>query len=83
MPVPNDKQPVPPPASVVPDPAVYTVPEFCTTHHISRSKLYQLFDAGTGPAVLRVGRRLLISGKAAQAWRQSLEQPPTGSGEES
>lgn len=80
MHVPNEKKPVPPPAPLVPDPSVYTVPEFCKAHCISRSKLYQLFEVGGGPAVIRVGRRLLISGKAAQAWRQSLEQPPQASG---
>lgn len=80
MHAPNEKKPVPPPATEVPDPAVYTVTEFCETHRISRSKLYDLFDDGSGPAVIRVGRRLLISGKAAQDWRKSREQPPSGSG---
>jgi hypothetical protein len=56
-----------------PDPPLYTVKGFCRVHHICRSTLYSLWDKGQGPAVVRVGRRVLIPGQKAQEWRQQLE----------
>jgi hypothetical protein len=52
---------------------VYTVAEFCSAHRISRSKLYQLWQAGEGPRVIVVGTRKLISTEAAAAWRATRE----------
>jgi hypothetical protein len=60
-------------STLAPDPPLYTVLGFCEVHHICRSTLYGLWDKGQGPAVVRVGRRRFITGKAAQAWRQQLE----------
>jgi hypothetical protein len=54
------------------DPVVYTVQQFCADHQISKSKLYELFGTGDGPAAVRVGRRVLITAEAAKAWRQKL-----------
>jgi hypothetical protein len=53
-----------------PTPACYTVAEFCATHRIGRSKLYQLWAAGTGPRRLRVGTKILISVESARDWRR-------------
>jgi hypothetical protein len=53
--------------------AVYSVAEFCNAHDISRAKLYQLWDEGAGPRVMRIGTRILISIEAAAAWRAQLE----------
>jgi hypothetical protein len=52
---------------------VFTVAEFCSAHRISRSTLYNLWTAGTGPTVLRVGTKILISTEAAADWRRSRE----------
>jgi predicted DNA-binding transcriptional regulator AlpA len=54
------------------DPQLYTVPEFCETHKISRAYFYQLRKRGSGPQILKLGRRTLISGEAAAEWRRLL-----------
>ena len=53
--------------------AAFTISEFCQAYRISRSKLYQLFHAGTGPRVMRVGTKILISDEAATDWRRERE----------
>ena len=53
--------------------AVFTVAEFCDAHRISRAKLYQLWQEGIGPRVMRVGNKVLITVEAAADWRQKLE----------
>lgn len=62
-------------SSAVPsrDPAAYTVSSFCEEHHISRSYLYRLWSEGRGPRRTKLGRRTLISGEAAAAWRRQME----------
>jgi predicted DNA-binding transcriptional regulator AlpA len=55
------------------DPPTYTVPKFCAAHHISRSYLYELWRDGRGPRRAKLGRRTLITGEAAAAWRRELE----------
>jgi predicted DNA-binding transcriptional regulator AlpA len=51
----------------------YTIPEFCDAYSISRSKFYEMRKAGSGPQIMKVGRRTLISVEAATAWRRHLE----------
>ena len=53
--------------------AAFTIAEFCDAHRISRSKLYQLFDAGNGPRVMRIGTKVLITADAAADWRRERE----------
>jgi hypothetical protein len=55
------------------DRLVFTVNEFCIAHRICRSKLYQFWKAGTGPRVMQVGQRLMISVEAAADWRRERE----------
>ena len=55
---------------------VFTIAEFCDTHHISRTHLHNLTKAGRGPRMARVGRRVLISAAAASDWLVQLEQNP-------
>ena len=50
-----------------------TVREFCERFHVSRSTLYRLTRAGSGPRVLRVGRRTLITADAARDWIKEAE----------
>jgi len=46
---------------------------FCWEHGISRSHFYNLLKRGKGPAIMKVGRRTLISADAAAEWRQRME----------
>lgn len=52
----------------------FSIQKFCEAHAISRSMLFQLWKAGQGPAVMKIGRRTLISREAAEAWRRQMEQ---------
>lgn len=49
-----------------------TVAQFCDAHGFSRALFYKLAIANR-PAVIRVGRRVLISREAGAAWRKKLE----------
>ncbi len=51
----------------------YSVPEFCVSHGISRSMLYNMWSDGTGPRFFHAGRRRLISSEAAADWRRDME----------
>ena len=62
-----------PPARSSLDRVAYTIAEFCESHRISRSKLYQLWHAGTGPAFKNIGRKKIITTEAAAAWRRQGE----------
>ena len=55
------------------DTTVYTIPEFCTAHRLSRALLYLFIRDGRGPAIMKVGRRRLISVEAAAEWRQRMQ----------
>jgi len=50
-----------------------SVAEFCHAHGISRGTFYKLLSEGSGPKAVKIGRRTLISGEAAEAWRRRLE----------
>ena len=54
-------------------PAAFTVPEFCAAHRISRALFYLLVREGTGPRLLKAGRRTLITVDAAAEWRRRME----------
>ena len=51
----------------------FSIAEFCRRHGISRAHFYNLSKNGGAPAVMRVGRRTLISAEAAAAWRIRME----------
>ena len=51
--------------------AAFTVAEFCEAHRLSRSYLYKIWAAGTGPRIMRVGSKVLISIEAAEDWRRA------------
>jgi excisionase family DNA binding protein len=53
---------------------MFSVPDFCHAHSISRGTLYKLIKEGHGPAIAKVGRRTLISWEAAEEWRRRMEQ---------
>ena len=54
------------------EPFLFSIPDFCRTHSISRGMLCKLIGQGEGPATVKVGRRTLISNQAAQEWREHL-----------
>jgi predicted DNA-binding transcriptional regulator AlpA len=51
----------------------FSIPEFCRRHGISRAHFYNLSKNGAAPAVMRVGRRTLVSAEAAAEWRMRME----------
>jgi predicted DNA-binding transcriptional regulator AlpA len=53
--------------------AAYPVDGFCDAHSISRSLLYKMFRDGTGPRIMRIGARVLISKESAAEWRRDRE----------
>lgn len=50
-----------------------SVAEFCRSYSISKSTFYKLARNGTGPKLMRVGERTLISLEAIDEWRRRLE----------
>jgi hypothetical protein len=69
---------VPPPVRGSPvAPACFSIPTFCTAHHISEAFYYKMQRAGWGPREMHVGRRTLISIEAAAEWRAAREQAGT------
>ena len=59
---------------------IYSIIEFCQAHRISRGTFYKLLGEGLGPTAVKIGRRTLISGEAAQQWRRRMEQVAPVSG---
>ena len=55
-------------------PAALSVRQFCVTHGISRGLFYILLREGSGPRVMRVRGRTLVSAESAAEWRQRMEQ---------
>ena len=51
-----------------PEPQAYDIAGFCKAHNISRSSLYILWAAGTGPTYFSIGSKRLISKEAAARW---------------
>jgi len=65
------------------DKQAQTVDEFCLAHSISRASFYNRLRDGTGPRIMKVGGRTLISQEAAAAWRRQMETPaPLSTGHE-
>lgn len=57
------------------EPEALTVDEFCAKHGgISKALFYKLVRAGSGPRIMKLGRRTLISRDAAAEWRKEMEQ---------
>jgi predicted DNA-binding transcriptional regulator AlpA len=54
------------------EPQAYSIAQFCTAHNISRAGFYNLLNQGRAPAVMKVGKRTLISVESAREWRARL-----------
>ena len=52
---------------------IYSVTDFCREHSISRGLFYRLLREGSGPRVIKAGRRTLVSYEAAEEWRRRME----------
>lgn len=48
---------------------VMSINQFCQSHEISRQFFNKLNKSGGGPAIIKIGRRVLISTEAAAEWR--------------
>ncbi len=55
-------------------PRAYSIKKFCAAYDISSTTFFKMQRAGTGPRVMRVGHRTLISIEAADAWRRAREE---------
>lgn len=54
--------------------AAQSIKEFCYDNGFSRATLYNLLKRGQGPAIMKVGRRRLVSAEAAAAFRRAREE---------
>ena len=52
--------------------SAFSIQQFCERHNLPRSSYYKLLKDGKAPAIMRVGRRRLITAEAAQAWRERM-----------
>jgi hypothetical protein len=50
----------------------FSVASFCEAYQVSVALFYKLLKEGRGPAVMKVGRRTLISRTAATEWEQRV-----------
>lgn len=51
----------------------FTVQQFCEAHGFSRALFYKILKSGTGPKIVKIGKRTLITKEAAAEWRASLD----------
>ena len=51
----------------------FTIAEFCETHRVSKSWLYQEWAAGRGPRVKKIGVKKIITVEDAAAWRRETD----------
>lgn len=63
-----------PAVPAVSEPAAYSVDEFCAAHgDLSRGMFYILLkDPARAPAIMKVGKRTMVSAEAAREWRQRM-----------
>lgn len=50
----------------------FTIAEFCEAFRLSRSGFYNAIARGEAPALMRVGRRVMISRQSAEEWRSKI-----------
>jgi len=54
--------------------AAYSVKDFCDAYGITKVTFYKLQKEGTGPRIMKVGTRTLVSAEAAADWRRQCEE---------
>lgn len=72
--MPNQPANAPGISSALPHRSAYSIDAFCKAHDISRAFFYELGEAGLGPRLMKLGRRVLISQEAAADWRREMEE---------
>jgi predicted DNA-binding transcriptional regulator AlpA len=50
----------------------YTIPQFAAAYHISRVHYYTLKAQGKAPQEIRLGRRVIITRRAAEEWEERM-----------
>ena len=58
--------------------AADSVKDFCHAHSITKVTFYKMQKEGTGPRIMKVGARTLISAEAAADWRRQCEEGQQG-----
>jgi hypothetical protein len=58
-------------------PACFSIKTFCLAHHLSEAMFFKMREAGIGPDVMQVGRRVLITFESAARWRAEREAAAT------
>lgn len=53
-------------------PVSYTIPQFCDAYHFSRVHYYTLKAQGLAPDEIRLGRRVVITQRAAAQWEDRI-----------
>lgn len=72
--MPNQPANAPGISSALSHSSAYSIDAFCKAHDISRAFFYELGEAGLGPRLMKLGRRVLISQEAAADWRREIEE---------
>jgi len=49
-----------------------SIAQFCQAYGISRATYYNLAKAGNAPAILKIGRRSIITNDAAKSWETAM-----------
>ena len=57
----------------------YSILQFCQAHNLSRATFYNLLRMKKAPAIMKVGRRTLITAEAAKVWREKMTLQETSS----
>lgn len=50
-----------------------TVRQFCDMYNISHSTFYRMKASGTGPRLMRLGKRIFIMKEHAKSWADGME----------
>jgi len=58
-----------------------TINEFCALMHISRGMLTKLRQRGEAPEIMFVGRKVLITHRAADQWVREMQAKAQSSGD--
>lgn len=53
---------------------IYSIEDFCAAYSLSRSMLYKMWRQGIGPRYFKIGKRVLMTVKAVEAWQREREQ---------
>ncbi len=55
-----------------------TIKEFCDSHSLGPTTFHKMQLEGSGPALMKVGRKVLVSTESAADWRRRMEEQSRG-----